>query len=395
MKKLTFYLTEGCPFCLKAKSFLEEKGIDYDEVKVLPGSKELSEMASKTGASSLPQFMVDEEALGGYSDLVHLDATGELAGKLELPPKEGAAELYDLIIIGAGPAGLSAAIYAARKLIKTMLISQNIGGQVTETWDIENYLGFSQIETSDLIKKFQEHVEKFGIYHENDSSVIDVDFSGKVKKVTTENGKTYQSKTLIIATGKRWRLLNVPGEKELSGRGVAYCSTCDAPLFAEANVAVVGGGNSALEAVIDLMKIAKKVYLVSLTMLTADQVYQEKTLNASNVEVLTEYETLKIFGESEVEGLEVRSLGNGEKRRLDVEGVFIEIGLLPNSELFIDTLQINKFGEIEVDERCRTGLAGVFACGDVTNVPYKQVIIAAGEGAKAALAANEYLLNQR
>ena len=177
--------------------------------------------------------------------------------------------------------------------------------------------------------------------------------------------------------------------------GVTYCSTCDAPLFADLDVAVAGGGNSALEAVIDLEKVARKVYMVSLTPLTGDQILQDKVMRSPKVEIFTEYKILRIVGESAVDAIEIESLKTGEARRLNVAGIIIEIGLLPNSELVVDTVETNRIGEIVIDSRCRTGVAGVFACGDVTDVPFKQVIVAAGEGAKAALAAYDYIIKQR
>lgn len=395
MADVTIYSMDGCPFCTKAQSFLKEKGISFVEVEARPGSKEWREMKEKTGSHSLPQIVIHGEPVGGYSDLVTLEATGELNERLRLAGKAPVASLYDLIIIGAGPAGLCAAVYAARKLLKTLIISKDIGGQVALTYDIENYLGFSQIDTADLIKKFDEHVEKYGVEKIIGTEVSALELTGKIKGVITGEGKTYLGKTIIIATGKRPRLLNVPGEKDLIGRGVTYCSTCDAPLFAGADVAVVGGGNSALEAVIDLVKVASKVYMVSLTPLTGDSMLQDKVRGYPNVEIFTEYDTTRVIGSSVVEGIEVKSLKTGEVKSLNVEGIIIEIGLFPNSNLVIDTLESNRHGEIVIDNRCRTGLAGVFACGDVTDVPFKQVIVAAGEGAKAALAAYDYLISQR
>ncbi len=395
MSHVTIYSMDGCPFCTKAKSFLKEKGIGFVEVDARPGSKEWQEMKERTGSDSLPQIAVNGEPVGGYSDLVSLEATGELNRRFGLAGKGAEASLYDLIIIGAGPAGLCAAVYAARKLLKTLIISKDLGGQVAWTYDIENYLGFSQIDTADLIKKFDEHVEKYGVEKMVGSKVNALELTGKIKGVITGGGKTYFGKTIIIATGKRPRSLNVPGEKELIGRGVSYCSTCDAPLFAGADVAVVGGGNSALEAVIDLAKVANKVYMVSLTPVTGDTVLYDKVRGYSIVEILTEYDTTRVIGDSVVEGIEIKSVETGEIKRLNVEGIIIEIGLLPNSDLVIDTLETNRIGEIMIDNKCSTGLSGVFACGDVTNVPFKQVVVAAGEGAKAALAAYDYIINQR
>lgn len=352
-------------------------------------------MTEKPGSDSLPQIAIHGEPVGGYSDLARLDATGELNRRFGLPGKNPESSLYDLIIIGAGPAGLCAAVYAARKLLKTLIISKDIGGQVAWTYDIENYLGFSQIDTADLIKKFDEHVEKYGVEKIMGQTVKTLELTGKIKRVITDGGKTYLSKTLIIATGKRPRSLDVPGEKELIGKGVSYCSTCDAPLFARADVAVIGGGNSALEAVIDLARFANKVYMVSLTPVTGDTVLYDKVKGYSIVEILTGYDTTRVIGSSVVEGVEIKSVGTDKIKRLNVEGIIIEIGLFPNSDLVIDTLKTNRIGEILIDNKCSTGLSGVFACGDVTDVPFKQVVIAAGEGAKAALAAYDYIITRR
>lgn len=395
MASVTIYLAEGCPFCAKAKSFLTEKGVPFEEIETPPESHAWKEMREKIGSGSLPQILIHGEPVGGYSDLVHLEATGELNKRLGLAEPESAAPLYDVIIIGGGPAGLSAAIYAARKVLKTLVVGKDIGGQVAWTYDVDNYLGFSHIDTADLIAKFEEHVQKFGVEKLIGVDVTAMELTGKIKKVTVKDGRTYLAKTVIIATGKRPRLLDVPGEKELLGMGVSYCSTCDAPLFADLDVAVAGGGNSALGAVIDLMKVARKVYLVSLTPLTADPILQDKVMPLSGVEVLTEHKIRRILGDSTVDGVEIESLKTGEVKRVDVQGVLVEIGLLPNSELVVDSLQTNRIGEIVVDSRCRTGVSGIFACGDVTDVPYKQVIVAAGEGAKAALSAYDYIISQR
>jgi alkyl hydroperoxide reductase subunit F len=395
MASVTIYSAQGCPFCAKAKSFLEERGIGFEEVDAPLGSKAWKEMREKTGSGSPPQILIDDKPVGGYSDLVNFDATGELTQMLGLTEKGAAFPLYDVIIIGGGPAGLSAAVYAARKVLKALVITKDIGGQVTWTYDVDNYLGFSQIETADLISKFEEHVQKYGVEKLVGVEVKSVELTGKTKKVIAADGNTYLAKTIIIATGKRPRPLDVPGERELIGMGVTYCSTCDAPLFADLDVAVAGGGNSALEAVIDLMKVARKVFMVSLTPLTGDQILQDKVVSSPKVEVFTEYEILRIIGESAVEGIEIAPLGTRDVKRVDVNGIIVEIGLLPNSGLVLDFVETNRQGEIVVDSRCRTGVAGVFACGDVTDVPFKQVIVAAGEGAKAALSAYDYIISQR
>jgi NADH-dependent peroxiredoxin subunit F len=394
MKSVVIYTLAGCPFCTRAKAFLTEKGIGYEEVEVKPRSREWEAMKQVTGGGSLPQIVIDKKPIGGYGDLIHLEATGDLYELLGKPLADKPPPLYDVIIIGGGPAGLSAAVYAARKMMKTILISKNIGGQVTDTFDIENYLGFSEIETGDLINRFEEHVVKYGVTKRVGPEVVSLDLTGKIKKVFIDDGTICLARTVILAMGKRPRPLNVPGEKELVGKGVAYCSTCDAPLFADMDTAVIGGGNSALEAALDLAKVARKVYLVSITPLTGDPILVGKVKSSGKIEVFIEHSTQKIVGERVVEGVEIQGLDNKTSKLLPVQGVFIEIGLLPNSDLVVDTLNVNGAGEILIDCGCRTGIAGIFAAGDVTDVPFKQVIIAAGEGAKAALSAYNYLLNQ-
>lgn len=388
------YSVEECPFCEKAKCFLVEKDIEFKEIPIRPASREWIEMKEKTGSGSLPQVLIGGVPVGGYSDLVSLEATGELYRKLGMKEKEAAATLYDVIILGAGPAGLSAAIYTVRKLMKTLIISRDIGGQVTWTADVDNYLGFSHVNAPDLVARFEDHVKTFGVELAIGAQVTAVDLSARIKRVVTDEGKVYSAKTLIVATGGRHRPMDIAGEHELIGKGVSYCSTCDAPLFDGADVAVIGGGNSALAAVLDLIRIANKIYLVSSTPLTGDPLYQEKVQKSEKVEMYLEYLPVKVLGDKEVRGLEIRNLQSGEVTALSVEGVFVEIGILPNSSLFVDILATNQRGEILVDLECRTGMAGIFACGDVTNVPFKQVVVAVGEGAKAALSAYNYLINQ-
>ncbi|MBN1573380.1 MAG: FAD-dependent oxidoreductase [Deltaproteobacteria bacterium] len=395
MKGVTIYTLRGCPFCSRAKAFLTEKGIEFHEIEVEPRSEGWKEMKAATGSGSLPQIIVGGEPIGGYGNLVTLEAVGELWDKLGRPRPGDAPQIYDLIIIGGGPAGLSAAIYAARKLMKTIIISKDIGGQVTWTYDIDNYLGFSEIDTVELISKFEEHVGKYGVEKMEGVEVVSVDLAGSIKKVFCDDGALYNAKTVILAMGKRPRSLGVPGERELVGKGVAYCSTCDAPLFKGLKAAVVGGGNSALEAALDLINVAKKVYLISLTPLTGDPILIDKVMASEKSEIITEHNTLGIKGDKVVSGIEIKSLKDGNTRVLEVDGVFIEIGLLPNSELVVDTLTTNAIGEIVVDSQCRTGMAGVFAAGDVTDVLFKQVIIATGEGAKAALSAYNYIISRK
>ena len=299
--------------------------------------------------------------------------------------------MYELIIIGAGPAGMTAAVYAARKKLNALLLSHNVGGQVLWTSGIENYMGYQFIEGSELMQKFQEQVKQFPLDMKTGGKVSHVSRIDGGFEVKTDKGEDYQAMAAIIATGKRPRQLNVPGEEKLRSRGVTYCAICDGPLFAGENVAVIGGGNSALEAAADMVRIAEHVYLVSLTPLTGDQILIDKVRAAKNLTMFLEHEVLEIKGESRVEGIKIRDLKSKQEREIDVNGIFIEIGLIPNSDPFKGIVHLNRLGEIEVNCANETSVAGLYAAGDVTSVPDKQIVVAAGEGAKAALQAHRYL----
>jgi len=305
-------------------------------------------------------------------------------------------DIYDIIIIGGGPAGMTSAVYSARKQIKTLLISKDIGGQMLWTSDIENYMGFQYVTGKELTEKFRSQMEQFPI--------VDIILGDTVTKITkadenfvieTEKSKKFTGKTVIIASGKRYRPMNVKGEKELVGKGVSYCATCDAPLFAGKDVLVVGGGNSALTAVIDLMKLANKIYIVNITKdWQADQIMIDRIKNADNIIPLLSHKVTAIHGEKYVTGVTIESLDTKETKDITVQGVFIEIGLLPNSEFAKDIVRLNDQGEIIVDCMCNTTTPGIFAAGDVTTVPEKQISVAIGEGSKAALSAYKYLLTK-
>lgn len=302
--------------------------------------------------------------------------------------------MHDLIIIGGGPAGMTAAVYAARKKMDLLLITKDLGGQMMWTRDIENYMGFQYITGPELIGKFEEHLKQFPveiIYEEVTALGRGPDGSFKV----TCGESVYQAKTVIIASGKRPRRLKVPGEEEFTGRGVGYCATCDGPLYKGKAVAVVGGGNSGVQAALELDGIAAKVYLVVRSDFKADPVVVEKLAAAKNLEVLKGYVARSIHGKETVEKFVVAAKDGRSERELDVQGVFVEIGLDPNSEFARGFTEFNEYGEFRVDCRTATPIPGLFAAGDVASGPDKQIIIAAGEGAKAALVAHEYLLYRK
>ncbi|MEJ5272936.1 MAG: FAD-dependent oxidoreductase [Spirochaetota bacterium] len=303
--------------------------------------------------------------------------------------------IYDVIIIGGGPSALTAAVYCLRKGLKTGLITKDFGGQIIETSVVENYMGYKYIEGVTLAQKFKQQVEQFDLSITFNVKVEKV-INDEIKKIFCSDGKRYLAKSIIISTGKRWKTLNVPGEKELTGKGVAYCAICDAPLFKDKTVIVVGGGNSAVEAAIDLGKVARKVTLVqNIDKLTADKVLIDKLNKLNNLEILYSHTISKINGNNLVESVEIHDLKNDRFFEIKADGVFIEIGLIPNSEPFEGIVAMNQYKEIIVDCGCKTSAEGIFAAGDVTSVPFKQIIIAAGEGAKAALSACEYVLNKK
>lgn len=303
-------------------------------------------------------------------------------------------EPLDVIIIGAGPAGMTAAVFTARKGLKTLVISKDIGGQVNWTSVVENYMGFKEIGGAELMNRFEEQMKGNHLIYKQDEAALLKPANG-LMEVTGKKTGPHQGRAVIIATGKRPQMLNVPGEMEFRGKGVSYCSTCDAPLFRDAVVAVVGGGNSGLQSAIDLLGVgAKSVYLITDEELTGDEALIEKVRADQRVQTYPHCQVVAVVGDQFVNGLKIKQRQCGSEETLEVAGVFIEIGLTPNAE-FIEGFKKNSRGEIEVDCQCQSSLDGVFAAGDVTNVPEKQIIVAAGEGAKAAIRVWERLIQQR
>lgn len=296
--------------------------------------------------------------------------------------------MYDIIIIGAGPAGITASIYSARKKMKTLVITKNIGGQASLSGNIENYTGYQFITGPELATKFEEHMKNFDIILKKEE-VISVVKSNNVFFVKSKN-HLYKSLSVIISTGRIPKKLNIPGERKFKNRGVTYCATCDAPLFSDKKVAIIGGGNSALDAALQLINIAKCVYIINISKeLTGDHLMREKVLKSRKIKVLNNSEIKEIFGEDFVKGIKVCT--NKTEKIIEVEGVFIEIGSLPALIDVKPKLKLNKYNEIVVNEKCETNIPGLFAAGDVTNVPEKQIIVAAGHGCIAALSAFKYI----
>lgn len=325
--------------------------------------------------------------------------TGAVAKEAE---KISAREPFDVLVVGGGPAGASAAIYAARKGIRTGIVADRFGGQVNDTLAIENFISVKETEGPKLVAALEEHVKTYDVDIMPLQRAVGLSEPQKDNKhaglieVKLESGATLRSKSVILATGARWKNLNVPGEVEYKNKGVAYCPHCDGPLFKGKHVAVVGGGNSGVEAAIDLAGVVGHVTLLQFdTELKADAVLQRKLRSLQNVTILTSAQTTEITGDgTRVNGLTYLDRVSGESKHVALEGVFIQIGLVPNSDWLKGTLDLSKYGEIEINNHNATSLPGVFAAGDVTTIPYKQIVIAMGEGSNAALGAFDYLIRQ-
>ena len=327
----------------------------------------------------------------------------EILAKLDTSGIEKAAEkisakaAFDVLVVGGGPAGSAAAIYAARKGIRTGVAAERFGGQVLDTMSIENFISVQETEGPKLVSALEAHVRQYDVDIMNlqrASSLVPAKNAGDLHEIRFESGATLKSKTVILATGARWREMGVPGEQEYKAKGVCFCPHCDGPLFKGKRVAVIGGGNSGVEAAIDLAGIVSHVTLLEFdSKLRADAVLQRKLFSLPNVNVITSALTSEVKGDGQkVTGLVYKNRDNGEFTTIDLEGIFVQIGLLPNTDWLKGTVELSPRGEIIVDARGETSLPGIFAAGDVTTVPYKQIVIAVGEGAKASLSAFDYLI---
>jgi alkyl hydroperoxide reductase subunit F len=338
----------------------------------------------------LPSVFADGKLLHvGKSDF------GELLGKLEShygsTSRQQTVKNYDVIVIGSGPAGSSAAIYSARKGLNVAILAERIGGQVKDTVGIENVISIPKTTGEELAFNLKTHIQTYPVDIYEYRRVEKIETDGKNKIVSVTGGEKFAAPAVIIATGAGWRKLNVPGEAKYIGHGVAFCPHCDGPFYKGKHVAVVGGGNSGIEAAIDLSGICSKVTVLEfLDELKADSVLQEKAKNQPNIEIFLSSQSLEVIGnEEKVTGIRIKNRQTEEERIIDLDGIFVQIGLTPNSAVFKELVNTNRAGEIEIDNHCRTNQPGIYAAGDVTTVPYKQIIISMGEGAKAALTAFE------
>ena len=311
--------------------------------------------------------------------------------------KMSTKEAFDVLVIGGGPAGAAAAIYAARKGIRTGVAAERFGGQVLDTMAIENFISVKETEGPKLVRALEEHVREYDVDIMNlqrASALIPASSAGGLHEVQFENGASLKSKTVILSTGARWREMGVPGEQEYKAKGVCFCPHCDGPLFKGKRVAVIGGGNSGVEAAIDLAGIVAHVTLLEFAdTLRADAVLQNKLHSLPNVTVIKSAQTTEVKGDGQkVNGLVYKDRTTEELHTVELEGIFVQIGLLPNSDWLKGSVELSRFGEIVVDAKGATNIPGVFAAGDVTTVPYKQIVIAMGEGSKASLSAFDHLI---
>ena len=347
---------------------------------------------------SVPMIFLNGEIFGqGRMDVEQILAKVDTGSSAREAAKLNEKDAFDVLVIGGGPAGAAASIYSARKGIRTGIAAERFGGQVLDTMSIENFISVTETEGPKLVRAMEEHVREYDIDVMNlqtASRLVPATEQGGLHTVEFESGASLKAKTVILSTGARWREMNVPGEQEYRTRGVAYCPHCDGPLYKGKDVAVIGGGNSGVEAAIDLAGLVKHVTLLEFAdTLRADEVLQKKLNSLPNVTVIKSAMTTEVVGDgSKVTGLIYQDRTTEENHTVNLDGIFVQIGLLPNTEWLKDSVALSKHGEIEVDARCATNIPGVFAAGDVTTVPYKQIIIAMGEGSKASLSAFDHII---
>ncbi|HRF11325.1 MAG TPA: alkyl hydroperoxide reductase subunit F [Candidatus Accumulibacter phosphatis] len=385
----------NCPDVVQALNLMavQNPGISH---QMIDGALYQDEVTARQ-IMGVPTVFLNGEPFGQgrmtLEEIIGKIDTGALQREAE---KVSARAPFDVLIVGGGPAGAAAAIYAARKGIRTGVVSERFGGQVLDTLAIENFISVKETDGPRLAAGLEEHVREYDvdIINLQRAEALLPGTDGGLTEVRLASGARLRSKAVIIATGARWREMNVPGEKRYRGHGVAYCPHCDGPLFKGKRVAVIGGGNSGVEAAIDLAGVVGQVTLLEFEgILRADAILQKKLFSLPNVKVITQALSTEVTGDGQkVNGLLYTDRASGVSLRIDLEGVFVQIGLLPNSEWLKGTIALSPRGEIEIDARCETSLPGVFAAGDVTTVPYKQIVIAMGEGSKAALSAFDHLI---
>jgi alkyl hydroperoxide reductase subunit F len=376
MPNVVVYYTDSCPYCRMVKAFLERRGVEYRAINVGRDHQAAREMIDRSGQYGVPVTMVDSEVIIGFDAKRFSELFGE-------DREEGAV---DVLIVGAGPAGLTAGVYCARKGLRTQLVATTIGGQALESWAIENYMGYRMIKGEELMQKFEEQVRTQDVRFELDR-VTAITREGEVFRTTIGSGRTFTSTSVVIASGKHPRKLGVEGEEKYFGRGLSVCATCDGPLFKDKRVAVVGGGNMAVQMAIELAGVAARVDLIVRSQLKADAANLDRLAKQKNINTLKGYDVAALHGDAFLNGITIRERESGKEMELELDGVFAEIGWLPNTDFLAGLVELSADGKIVVDENCHTSTPGVYAAGDVTSIHSDQIIIAAGEGAKAALEA--------
>jgi len=347
---------------------------------------------------AVPSVFLNGQPFGnGRMELAEILAKVDTGSAARDAVKLGAKERFDVLIVGGGPAGAAAAVYAARKGVRTGILAERFGGQTLDTLGIENFISVKETEGPKFAAALEAHVRAYDVDLMNGqrvASVLPAAAPGGDITVTLDNGAALKTRSLILATGARWKNVNVPGEAEYRTKGVAYCPHCDGPLFKGKKVAVIGGGNSGVEAAIDLAGVVAHVTLLEFAdQLKADAVLVNKLKSLPNVSIHTSAQTTEITGDGQkVNGIRFKDRLSGAEQHVDLAGVFVQIGLVPNTDFLKGTVELSRYGEIVIDAKCETSVPGVFAAGDVTTVPFKQIIIAAGEGAKAALSAFDHLI---
>jgi alkyl hydroperoxide reductase subunit F len=386
----------NCPDVVQALNLMAVLNPRVTSV-VIDGGLYQKEVADRQ-VLAVPMVFLNGEHFGqGRMDVEEIVAKLDTGAAARDAAKLNAKQAYDVLIVGGGPAGAAAAVYAARKGIRTGILAERFGGQTMDTMSIENFISVLETDGPKFAAALEQHAKRYDVDILNlqrAEQLIPATEPGGLIGITLANGATLQSKTVILSTGARWREVNVPGEKAYRNKGVAYCPHCDGPLFKGKRVAVIGGGNSGVEAAIDLAGIVGHVTLLEFgDQLRADAVLVNKLKSLPNVEIFTQAQTTEITGtDGKVSGLTYTDRASGESKNVALEGVFVQIGLVPNSEWLKGTMELTRHGEIVVDNRGQTSLPGVFAAGDVTTVPFKQIIIATGDGAKAALGAFDHLM---
>ncbi len=393
------YMSLGCHNCPDVVQALSLMAILNPRIKttVIEGGAFRKEVEARE-IMAVPMVYLNGEVFGaGRMQLGEIVAKLDTGAAKREAAKLSAKEAFEVLIIGGGPAGAAAAIYTARKGIRTGIAAERIGGQVNDTLDIENYISVNKTEGPKFAAALESHIADYDIdvmRLQRAAKLIPATEKGGLITVELENGGRLQAKSVVLSTGARWRNMNVPGEDQYRTKGVAYCPSCDGPLFKGKRVAVIGGGNSGVEAAIDLAGVVEHVTVFEfMPELKADAVLQKKLTSLPNVTIIKNAQTTEVLGDgSKVTGLSYKDRISGETKHVDLEGIFVQIGLLPNTDWLKDTLELNKMGEIVIDAKGQTSVPGVFAAGDCTNVPYKQIIVAAGAGAVAGLSAFEHLI---